>query len=60
MKNFFKSKTNLMAIVAIGTAIAKMFGVDVPNEIFFGEAGLIALFMRRGIQKAIPAKRYPY
>ena len=51
MKNFFKSKTNLMALFTIGTAIAKMFGVDIPTEIFIGEAGLIALFLRLGISK---------
>lgn len=51
MKNFFKSKTNLMALVTLGTAIAKALGVDIPNEIFIGEGGLIALFMRLGISK---------
>ena len=47
----FKSKTNIMAIVTLGTAIAKAVGVDVPMEIFIGEGGLIALFMRMGIIK---------
>lgn len=51
MKNFFSSKTNLMALVTLGTAIAKALGVDIPNEIFIGEGGLIALFMRLGISK---------
>mgnify|MGYP000471016943 FL=1 len=51
MKKFFKSKTNIMAIVTLGTAIAKAIGVDVPTEIFIGEGGLIALFMRMGIIK---------
>lgn len=51
MKNFLKSKTNLMALATLGTAVAKAFGVDVPNEIFIGEGGLIALFMRLGITK---------
>ncbi|MBT6955526.1 MAG: hypothetical protein HN991_04250 [Candidatus Jacksonbacteria bacterium] len=40
-----------MAIVTLGTAIAKAVGVDIPIEIFIGEGGLIALFMRMGIIK---------
>ena len=51
MKKFFSSKTNIMAIVTLGTAIAKAVGVDIPIEIFIGEGGLIALFMRMGIIK---------
>jgi len=51
MIKFFKSKTNIMAIVTLGTAIAKAVGVDIPTEIFIGEGGLIALFMRMGIIK---------
>lgn len=51
MINIFKSKTNIIAFLTIGTAIAKAFGVAIPMEIFIGEAGLIALFMRMGIIK---------
>ena len=51
MKKFFSSKTNIMAIVTLGTAIAKAVGVDIPIEIFIGEGGLIDLFMRMGIIK---------
>jgi hypothetical protein len=51
MRNFLRSKTNIMAIITIGTAIAKAFGVLIPTEILIGEGGLIALFMRMGILK---------
>lgn len=51
MKSFFKSKTNIMALVTIATAIAKACGVDIPTEVFIGEGGLVALFMRLGIIK---------
>lgn len=51
LKKFFKSKTNIVALITIATAIAKAVGVDIPTEIFVGEAGLIALFMRMGIIK---------
>lgn len=51
MKKFFKSKTNIMAIITIVTAIFKALGVGIPTEVFIGESGLIALFMRMGIIK---------
>jgi hypothetical protein len=47
----YLTKTNVMAVLTICTAVASAVGVEVPTEIFIGEGGLIALFIRLGMIK---------
>lgn len=48
------SKTEISSIVTATVAVAKLFGVEIPNEVFIGLGSLIAVFMRMAIRKTNP------
>lgn len=47
------SKTFWTAIVTVVVTIVKVFGVEIPNEVFIGLGSLGAIFMRYAIKKGV-------
>ncbi len=51
-KPMIASRTNQLSFVMIATAIARAFGIDIPEEVFYSLGGLIFIFLRRGVENA--------
>lgn len=50
-KSMIKSQTNQLSFVMIAAALAKYFGLPIPEEAFYSLAGIIIIFLRRGVEQ---------
>jgi len=51
-KPMIKSQANQFSVVMIAASAAKYFGLDIPEEVFYSLAGLILIFLRRGVENS--------